>query len=174
MKRQKFELPVLSCQRYRRTEELSVFRFQFVARSCRGAWKGARVARAALPAGHHPPHSEMIPPETILHAQSSVGIATLNATAKFGLSPDGERVVSRELSVGSCQMSVLSCQLSVFSCPLRCRWSRGGRMPVLAPMTGCVSREGRRRGMTSRAQTTACRSQCLLHRKDTPGKRIRI
>jgi len=160
VKRQKFELPVLSCQRYRRTEELSVFRFQFVARSCRGAWKGARVARAVLPAGHHPPHSEMIPPETILHAQSSVGIATLNATAKFGLSPDGERVVS--------------CQFSVFSCPLRCRWSRGGRMPVLAPMTGCVSREGRRRGMTSRAQTTACRSQCLLHRKDTPGKRIRI
>ena len=174
MKRQKFELPVLSCQRYRRTEELSVFRFQFVARSYRGAWKGARVARAALPAGHHPPHSEMIPPETILHAQSSVGIATLNATVKFGLSPDGERVVSRELSVGSCQMSVLSCQLSVFSCPLRCRWSRGGRMPVLAPMMGCLSRGRRRREMTSRAQTTACRSQCPQHRRDTPGRRIQI
>ncbi len=103
----------MSCQRYRRTEELSVFRFQFVARSCRGAWKGARVAREALPAGHHPPHSEIIPPETILHAQSSVGIATLNATAKFGLSPDGERVVSRELSDVSFELSVVSFQLSI-------------------------------------------------------------
>ena len=58
----------------------------------------------------------MIPPETILHAQSSVGIATLNATVKFGLSPDGERVVSRELSDVSFELSDVSFQFSDVHC----------------------------------------------------------
>ena len=65
-----------------------------MTRSCRGAWEGSRDARAtlpatwaALPAGHH--------------LSLAVVLSVAKPTATNGLSPDGERVGSFQMSLES-------------------------------------------------------------------------